>query len=226
MTESVLQWYEQKIRQTHGWFFASVFFSTHPSYCYFCDHRSKKWVRCYLPRPPFFICRYYRAPEVILGMDYAEKVDVWALGCIFAEMVLARTLFPGQNHVHQWLTITETLGTPNESFVSRLEPNVRRYVMGMKYFRPQSFESLFPDRQFPPSNSVSPPLLWKVVFPGFSPTVLYTNCFAGYDAFIKRVSVGFTFWSVIECSHHLDRPLLGTHVFALCHAEVECPVAA
>lgn len=152
--------------------FLQAFFSTHPSYCYFCDHRSKKWVRCYLPRPPFFICRYYRAPEVILGMDYAEKVDVWALGCIFAEMVLARTLFPGQNHVHQWLTITETLGTPNESFVSRLEPNVRRYVMGMKYFRPQSFESLFPDRQFPPSNSVSPPLLWKVVFPGFSPTVL------------------------------------------------------
>ncbi|THD22592.1 Mitogen-activated protein kinase [Fasciola gigantica] len=102
---------------------------------------------------PYVVTRYYRAPEVILGMDYAEKVDVWALGCIFAEMVLARTLFPGRNHVDQWFTITETLGTPNETFVNRLEPSVRRYVMGRPYRPPQPFELLFPDERFPPSNS-------------------------------------------------------------------------
>ncbi|VDP90641.1 unnamed protein product [Echinostoma caproni] len=95
---------------------------------------------------------YYRAPEVILGMDYAEKVDVWALGCIFAEMVLARIMFPGKNYVDQWVTITETLGTPDKSFMDRLESSVRRYVMGRPHCPPKSFERLFPDNKFPPPS--------------------------------------------------------------------------
>lgn len=36
---------------------------------------------------PYVVTRYYRAPEVILGMSYSGTVDIWSVGCIFGEMV-------------------------------------------------------------------------------------------------------------------------------------------
>lgn len=41
--------------------------------------------------------RYYRAPEVILRIPYSEKVDMWSLGCILAELFTGEPLFPGNN---------------------------------------------------------------------------------------------------------------------------------
>lgn len=38
--------------------------------------------------------RYYRAPEIVLGMPYNCAADMWSLGCIVAEMVMGRPLFP------------------------------------------------------------------------------------------------------------------------------------
>ncbi|NXJ21542.1 MK09 kinase, partial [Dicrurus megarhynchus] len=46
---------------------------------------------------PYVVTRYYRAPEVILGMGYKENVDIWSVGCIMAEMVLHKVLFPGRD---------------------------------------------------------------------------------------------------------------------------------
>ncbi|XP_042638555.1 mitogen-activated protein kinase 9 [Orycteropus afer afer] len=47
---------------------------------------------------PYVVTRYYRAPEVILGMGYKENVDIWSVGCIMAEMVLHKVLFPGRDY--------------------------------------------------------------------------------------------------------------------------------
>ena len=41
--------------------------------------------------------RYYRAPEVIMRIPYSEKVDIWSLGCILAELYTGEPLFPGNN---------------------------------------------------------------------------------------------------------------------------------
>jgi len=38
--------------------------------------------------------RYYRAPEIVLGIPYTAAVDMWSVGCIIAEMVTGRPLFP------------------------------------------------------------------------------------------------------------------------------------
>lgn len=60
--------------------------------------------------------RYYRAPEIILNWrQYTQAVDVWSLGCILAEMILAKPLFPGQDHVHQFTLIVELLGKPSQT---------------------------------------------------------------------------------------------------------------
>ena len=46
---------------------------------------------------PYVVTRYYRAPEVILGMGYKENVDIWSVGCILAEMISNRPIFPGKH---------------------------------------------------------------------------------------------------------------------------------
>lgn len=71
--------------------------------------------------------RYYRAPEIMLTWRrYNEKVDMWSVGCIFAEMILGRPLFPGKNHIDQFCVITQLLGSPPASVLDNVtSPNVR-----------------------------------------------------------------------------------------------------
>jgi len=57
--------------------------------------------------------RWYRAPEILLGSTtYGKGVDVWALGCIIAEMFLAKPLLPGTSTVDQLKQIIELTGSP------------------------------------------------------------------------------------------------------------------
>ncbi|XP_006010583.1 cyclin-dependent kinase 2-like isoform X2 [Latimeria chalumnae] len=59
---------------------------------------------------------WYRAPEILLGCKYySTAVDIWSIGCIFAEMITGRPLFPGDSEIDQLFRIFRTLGTPNES---------------------------------------------------------------------------------------------------------------
>jgi cyclin-dependent kinase len=58
---------------------------------------------------------WYRAPDVLMGSrKYSTPIDVWSAGCIFAEMVTGRPLFPGTSASDQLLRIFKILGTPNE----------------------------------------------------------------------------------------------------------------
>ncbi|TSK16203.1 Cyclin-dependent kinase 2 [Bagarius yarrelli] len=59
---------------------------------------------------------WYRAPEILLGCKfYSTAVDIWSLGCIFAEMITRRALFPGDSEIDQLFRIFRTLGTPDET---------------------------------------------------------------------------------------------------------------
>ncbi|KAJ0974570.1 hypothetical protein J5N97_016535 [Dioscorea zingiberensis] len=58
---------------------------------------------------------WYRAPEILLGSrHYSTPVDVWSVGCIFAEMVNQKPLFPGDSEIDELFKIFRILGTPNE----------------------------------------------------------------------------------------------------------------
>eukprot|EP00741_Cyanophora_paradoxa_P024531 tig00000269_g23685.t1 len=58
---------------------------------------------------------WYRAPEILLGSrHYSTPVDIWSIGCIFAEMVTRHPLFPGDSEIDELFRIFRTLGTPNE----------------------------------------------------------------------------------------------------------------
>uniref|UniRef100_A0A8C7SNG0 Stress-activated protein kinase JNK n=1 Tax=Oncorhynchus mykiss TaxID=8022 RepID=A0A8C7SNG0_ONCMY len=98
---------------------------------------------------PYVVTRYYRAPEVILGMGYQANVDVWSIGCIMAEMVRGSVLFPGTDHIDQWNKVIEQLGTPSQEFLMKLNQSVRTYVENRPRYAGYTFEKLFPDVLFP-----------------------------------------------------------------------------
>jgi len=54
--------------------------------------------------------RFYRSPEVILGMNYHMAIDIWSLGCILAELYTGFPIFPGENEQEQLSCIMEVLG--------------------------------------------------------------------------------------------------------------------
>lgn len=56
--------------------------------------------------------RFYRAPEVILGVDYTTAIDMFSLGCILAELYTGYPLFPGENEAEQLACIMEVMGVP------------------------------------------------------------------------------------------------------------------
>ena len=56
--------------------------------------------------------RFYRAPEIILGIDYTVAIDIWSLGCILAEIHSGYPLFPGESEAEQLLCIMEVRGLP------------------------------------------------------------------------------------------------------------------
>ena len=82
--------------------------------------------------------RYYRAPEIMLTWQkYDVAVDIWSTGCIFAEMLEGKPLFPGKDRkssscyspqvvfltatdVNQFSIITELLGTPPDDVISTI----------------------------------------------------------------------------------------------------------
>ncbi|KAK9709054.1 Cyclin-dependent kinase catalytic subunit [Basidiobolus ranarum] len=59
---------------------------------------------------------WYRAPEILLGSrQYSTGVDMWSVGCIFAEMALGKPLFPGDSEIDELFHIFRLLGTPKDS---------------------------------------------------------------------------------------------------------------
>jgi serine/threonine protein kinase len=59
---------------------------------------------------------WYRAPEVLLGSQfYSLPIDIWSIGCIVAEMMLRKPLFPGDSEIDELFAIFKVLGTPTET---------------------------------------------------------------------------------------------------------------
>ena len=55
--------------------------------------------------------RFYRSPEVLLGISYTAAIDMWSLGCIAVELFLGLPLFPGTSEYNQITRIVEMLGS-------------------------------------------------------------------------------------------------------------------
>ncbi|XGW28776.1 hypothetical protein V3C99_008512 [Haemonchus contortus] len=108
----------------------------------------KKTIDTAMRMSDYVVTRYYRAPEVILGLPYSEKVDIWSVGCIFAEMINHRVLFPGLDRVDQWSKIINEMGTPGEDFIKQLGNSAAMYVRSLPSQTGKSIEEIAPDANF------------------------------------------------------------------------------
>jgi mitogen-activated protein kinase 1/3/mitogen-activated protein kinase 6 len=95
----------------------------------------------------YVVTRWYRAPELLLSCaEYSVAIDVWSCGCILAELLGRKPLFPGKDYVHQLNLITKVIGTPDEQdlyFVT--SDKARRYLRQLPYSKPMDFKRLYPE---------------------------------------------------------------------------------
>ncbi|KAJ3759601.1 putative MAP kinase [Lentinula raphanica] len=91
--------------------------------------------------------RWYRAPENMLSnRTYTKAIDIWAVGCILAELLSGRPLFPGRDYVHQVDLILDVLGSPTaEEYSTITSRRAREYMRILPLKRPKPFSSLFPN---------------------------------------------------------------------------------
>eukprot|EP00743_Colponemidia_sp_Colp-15_P002872 GILK01003110.1.p1 GENE.GILK01003110.1~~GILK01003110.1.p1 ORF type:complete len:669 (+),score=70.76 GILK01003110.1:123-2129(+) len=70
--------------------------------------------------------RFYRSPEVLLGLPYSVAIDMWSLGCILVEMHTGEPLFSGQDEVEQVGRICDILGMPPVQMITA-SPKAAKY---------------------------------------------------------------------------------------------------
>ncbi|KAK3013757.1 hypothetical protein RJ639_008783, partial [Escallonia herrerae] len=112
---------------------ARVSFDDAPSAIFWTDYVATRW---------------YRAPELCGSFfsKYTPAVDIWSIGCIFAEMLAGKPLFPGKNVVHQLDLVTDLLGTPPAETIARIRnEKARRYLGSMRKKAPIPFSQKFPN---------------------------------------------------------------------------------
>ena len=63
--------------------------------------------------------RFYRAPEIMLGIPYTNAIDMWSFGCILAELFTGFPIFPGENEADQLLSIMEYTGVPSKEILMK-----------------------------------------------------------------------------------------------------------
>jgi len=92
----------------------------------------------------YVVTRYYRAPEIMLSSHhYSKKIDVWSVGCSFAELLTKKFLFPGENYIAQIKLIIEALGSPSEedlNFISN--ESAKKYVRDLGKIKKKPIEKI------------------------------------------------------------------------------------
>lgn len=82
-------------------------------------------IRGIFSEPPYteyISTRWYRSPECLLTIgNYGSKMDIWAAGCVFYEMLTLKPLFPGCNEIDQLHKIHQVLGSPSLQYLQRLK---------------------------------------------------------------------------------------------------------
>jgi serine/threonine protein kinase len=94
-----------------------------------CDFGSSKFIPKGTKSTPYIVSRYYRSPELILGFNtYNEKIDIFATGCIMAELFTLMPLFPGKSEGLQLFEQMCVLGNPSQNYFMK-------YGLGQEFLK-------------------------------------------------------------------------------------------
>ncbi|KAH0788234.1 CMGC family protein kinase [Histomonas meleagridis] len=88
----------------------------------------------------YCVTRYYRPPEIVLGLEFTNKSDVWSMGCLIAEMLQGNPILPGQNELHLLELMQKRIGKkiPNSM--------IKRSPQRNEFFNEQ--DELIPENEF------------------------------------------------------------------------------
>jgi mitogen-activated protein kinase 15 len=91
--------------------------------------------------------RWYRAPEILLGSNkYTKGADMWSMGCILAELLLGKPVFPGTSTLNQLDRVMEVTGRPSPEDVESINsPLAQTMLESLPASKPKKLADMFPN---------------------------------------------------------------------------------
>merc|ERR1712038_269361 len=151
--------------------------------------------------------RWYRAPEIMLNwMHYNQTVDLWSVGCIMAEMLTGKTLFPGTDHIDQLTRILALCGTPTQDTMEKISSvEAKNYINSLPRMVKKDFNEYFkganpvaidllekmleidPDKRITAEQTLAHPYLAQYADPTDEPNSSpYDQTFEDYDLQVQE----------------------------------------
>jgi len=95
----------------------------------------------------YVVTRWYRAPELLVdNQGYSTAIDVWAVGCIFAEMLGRKALFPGTDYLDQLRRIIDVLGSPSDDDLAFMtNQQAVAFLRALPKRSGKKWQEIFPD---------------------------------------------------------------------------------
>lgn len=108
---------------------------------------------CFVDRQVFTYIqsRFYRAPEIVLGMRYSPAIDIWSFGCLLIELYNGIPLFPAENEKELIACITEVLGEPSVEYLNK---GTRSHIYFYSDGRIKPFQNSRGRRRYPGCRSL------------------------------------------------------------------------
>jgi len=150
--------------------------------------------------------RWYRAPEIMLNwMHYSQTVDIWSVGCIMAELLTGRPLFPGDDQIDQITKVLTICGTPTNETLSKItSEEAILYIRSLPRMEKKDFQTVFPgsnpqaidllekmlevdaDKRITAAQTLSHPYLEEYADPTDEPTApFYDQTFEDYELSVE-----------------------------------------
>ena len=99
----------------------------------------------FVPMTEYVATRWYRAPEIMLWKRYGFEVDVWSVGCIMAELLTRKPLFPGQDLQDQLRKVFSIMGSPSTDFIQQIQsPRIVKWVQSQTFHTKQPLSKVIP----------------------------------------------------------------------------------
>ncbi|CAM9480059.1 unnamed protein product [Scytosiphon promiscuus] len=94
----------------------------------------------------YVVTRWYRSPEIMLAAEYGYPIDIWSVGCIFAEMLRREPLFRGETYLQMLKLIAKFVGKPRDeselAFVTN--PKAQKFMEDLPEYPPADLRRRFP----------------------------------------------------------------------------------
>eukprot|EP00850_Spirogloea_muscicola_P024958 SM001846S03856 [mRNA] locus=s1846:360:1941:- [translate_table: standard] len=105
----------------------------------------------------YVVTRWYRAPELLLSCEeYTAAIDLWSVGCIFAELLGRTPLFPGKDYIHQLKLIINSIGSPDEDDLHFIQVSVPPSPPPHRLCSPFSLRLHLSSSHVPPLSALVP----------------------------------------------------------------------